>query len=283
MHLALKICIGTVKPETPMCATVNAQRSTDGIAVPTGLQRVLLGEDFNSVLPAPLDGDTQPQGKAANVDPAVPCWEWFRHENPEMSTPATILKSRFHPVLLEVKLQFPEVRKRILVVRVDGHPLRALNGGVEGVKADGDFALQVTADGVQRQAQPLAGFLIVEPVVVMPGAFWVGSIGLEGVSPAVDEETEVIRHHAAGCFETKHPHSLLPEGKWMAPLLFVCGETITVLCHADWKILKIALDRRSGRVYLSSTTFWYQPIKVVLQAGVQIYTNEEGEHTCHTI
>ena len=37
-HLLLKIFIGTVKPEALRCAPVNAQRSTDGIAVPAGLQ-----------------------------------------------------------------------------------------------------------------------------------------------------------------------------------------------------------------------------------------------------
>ena len=60
-HLLLKIFIGTVKPEALSCAPVNAQRSTDGIAVPAGLQRIVLGEDLDSLpLPASLDRDTQP-------------------------------------------------------------------------------------------------------------------------------------------------------------------------------------------------------------------------------
>ena len=36
-HLLLKVFTGTVKPETLSCAPVNAQRSTDGIAVPARL------------------------------------------------------------------------------------------------------------------------------------------------------------------------------------------------------------------------------------------------------
>jgi hypothetical protein len=36
-HLVLKVFIGTGKPEALSCTPVNAQRSTDGIAVPAGL------------------------------------------------------------------------------------------------------------------------------------------------------------------------------------------------------------------------------------------------------
>jgi len=36
-HLLLKVFISTVKPEAPTCTTVNAQWSTNGIAVPAGL------------------------------------------------------------------------------------------------------------------------------------------------------------------------------------------------------------------------------------------------------
>jgi hypothetical protein len=65
-----------------------------GIAVPAGLQRIVLGEDLDSFpLFASLDRDTQAQGKAANVDPAIPRWERLRHEYPEMSTPMALLKS----------------------------------------------------------------------------------------------------------------------------------------------------------------------------------------------
>ena len=68
-HLLLKIFTGTVKPEALSCTPLNAQRPTDGIAVPAGLQRIVLREDLDSFpLFASLDRDTQPQDKAANVD-----------------------------------------------------------------------------------------------------------------------------------------------------------------------------------------------------------------------
>ena len=47
-HLALNIFPSTVKPEALSCAPVNAQRPTDGIAVPAGLQLIVLGEDLNA-------------------------------------------------------------------------------------------------------------------------------------------------------------------------------------------------------------------------------------------
>jgi len=107
--LLLKTFTGTLKPEALSCTTVNAQRSTDGIAVTAGVQRIVLREDFNPFLPAPLERDTQSQRKAANVGAAMPRWERLRHEYPEMSPPMAILKSRLHPILLEVEAKLHEV------------------------------------------------------------------------------------------------------------------------------------------------------------------------------
>jgi hypothetical protein len=141
------------------------------------------------------------------------------------------LKSRLHPVLLEMEAELEEIRERILMVRVDSHPLRALGGGVGRVKTEGDFALKVAADCVGRQAEALAGFLVLGAVVVMPATFQVRPIGLEGVGPAVDEEVKVVRHYAGGRFETKLLHHLLLEVRWTELLLHIGGETIRVFCH----------------------------------------------------
>jgi hypothetical protein len=151
---------------------VNAQRPTDGVAVPAGLQRIVPGEDLDSFpLPASLDRDTRRQGKTANVDAAIPRWERLCQEYPEMPAPMAFLKCRLHPILPEAEAELEETRECILVVCVDGHPLRALGGGVDGVEADGDFALKVAADCVQRQVKPLAGFLVLGTLVVIPAAF----------------------------------------------------------------------------------------------------------------
>ena len=45
------------------------------------------------------------------------------------------------------------------------------------------------------------------------------------------EEVEVVSNYAGRCLKTKLPHSLIPEDRWMAPLLHVGGETTRVLCH----------------------------------------------------
>jgi hypothetical protein len=71
-HLVLKVFTGTLKPEALSCAPVNAQRPTDGIAVPAGLNCIVLGENFDSFSPPSLNRDTQPQRKTANVDSAIP-------------------------------------------------------------------------------------------------------------------------------------------------------------------------------------------------------------------
>jgi hypothetical protein len=108
-----------------------------------------------------------------------------------------------------------------------------LGSGVDGVKADGDFAFEVATDCVQCEAQSLAGFLVLGPVVVMPGTFWAGSVGLEGISSAVNEEAEVVRRHAGGRIEAMIMHSLLPEVRWKGPLTYVGGEMIRV--SSTWR------------------------------------------------
>jgi hypothetical protein len=60
----------------------------------------------------------------------------------------------------------------------------------------------------------------------MPAAFRVRPVGLEGVSPPVDEKVKVARYHAGGRSKTKIPHSLLPEEGWTGPQLYVGGETL---------------------------------------------------------
>ena len=112
----------------------------------------------------------------------------------------TLLKCRLHPILLEVEAELEEVRERILIVRVDGHPLRTLGGGIDRVEADSDFAFEVAADCVRCQAEPLAGFLVGGTIVVMPATSRVRPAGLEGVGRPVHKETEAIRHHAGGRF-----------------------------------------------------------------------------------
>jgi len=96
---------------------VSAQRSTDGIAVPAGLQLIVLREDLDSSPPpASLDRDTHPQVKAANVAPTVPRWEQLRQEYPEMSASIAFLKCRLHPILPEAQTELEEIRYFMLVV-----------------------------------------------------------------------------------------------------------------------------------------------------------------------
>ena len=93
-----------------------------------------------------------------------------------MPTTPALLKGGIHTVLLEAVAKLDEVCERILVISVDCYPLAALRGRVDGVKADGDFPFQVAADGVWRQAESLAGFLVVGPVVIMMAVFRCGRL-----------------------------------------------------------------------------------------------------------
>jgi hypothetical protein len=112
----------------------------------------------------------------------------------------------------------------------------------DGVEADHDFAFDVTADCVQRQAEPLAGFLVPGTVVVMPAILRVRSVGLKGVGPTVDEEAEGVRHCTGGRFETKPLHLFLSEVSWPAPLLHVGGEMMMVLSQMGLLAVGIQID-----------------------------------------
>ena len=58
-HLLLNTFINTVKPKAFARSPVNAQWSAYGVAVPAGLQLIVLGEYLDSfLLPATLDWDT---------------------------------------------------------------------------------------------------------------------------------------------------------------------------------------------------------------------------------
>src|ERR1019366_1763225 len=167
-HLLLEVVVSAVEPEALCCAPVNAQRTADGIPVLSGLQLVVLWEDLDPFpQPASLDRHPQPQSKVVHVNPAVPRRQWVRHKDPEVPAAVALLKRRLHSILFEVVAKLDEVWERILVIRVDGHPLTPLSSRVDGIEGDGDFAIDVAPEGVRRQAEALAGFLVRGPEVVM--------------------------------------------------------------------------------------------------------------------
>jgi hypothetical protein len=111
-----------------------------------------------------------------------------------MSATSALLKRWINPILLKAAAKLDEICERILVISVDGDPLASLRGGVDGVKADGDFSFQVAADGVWRQAEPLARCLVDGPVIIMMASFPMRPVGLKGVRPPVHEEAKIICH-----------------------------------------------------------------------------------------
>jgi hypothetical protein len=111
-----------------------------------------------------------------------------------MPATSALLKRGIHAVLLEAGAKLDEIIERILVISVDGDPLAALRGGVDGVEADRDFAFEVAADGIWRQAESLARCLVGRPIIIMMASFAMRPVGLEGVRPAIHKEAEIISY-----------------------------------------------------------------------------------------
>jgi hypothetical protein len=133
-------------------------------------------------------------GKVAHINPAVARQQGLSHEDPEMPTTLALLKRRIHTILLEAGAKLDKISERICIISVDGDPLAALRGRVNGVKADSDFAFEVAADGVWRQAESLARCLVGGPVIIMMASFPMRPVGLEGVRPAIHKEAKIISY-----------------------------------------------------------------------------------------
>jgi hypothetical protein len=194
-HLRPDILIGAVKPEALSCASVNAQRSTNGIAVPAGLQVVLLGEDLDPFsLPALLEGNAEPLGQIADINPQVVGWQWFNSEDPKMAATTAVLKRRIYTVVSQLGTNPGKVRKRIRVIRIYGQPLRALTHRVNGIQRDGDFAFQVATDRVWSKAEALTGFPVLGTVIIMTATSSGRPVRLDSVGTTIYQQMEVGRH-----------------------------------------------------------------------------------------
>jgi len=123
-----------------------------------------------------------------DADSALFRKHWACQKNPKMTASPAHLQRRFHLVLCKVVLQLQQVFHRILVIGVDGNPFAALRRGVDGVKADRDFAFQVLTDGFIRQHHGYVCPFHAGLEVIVPPAFRVRSQRLNRVRAAVHEE-----------------------------------------------------------------------------------------------
>src|ERR1019366_2499234 len=124
--------VGIVEPESPaaalLCTPVNAQRCTDCIAKFMGTDLILAREDFNSFWQAgTLNREPQSQGGVIDVDAAVSRESRLLEEDPQMAAAVRLLQRGFYSILGQFILKFQQVLDGVLVVGVDGDPLRPLS------------------------------------------------------------------------------------------------------------------------------------------------------------
>ena len=198
--LVLQRVIGAVKPESAVGASVDSQRTANGVAKLSGSDGVVLRKHLDALGQArALHRHSQPQSKIMDVDSALLGQQGRCQEDPKMPTALAHLQRRLHLVLCQVVLQLEQVLHGVLVVGVDGNPFTALGRGVDGIQADRDLAFQVLADGFLGQHQGYVCSFLAWPEVVVPPCFRVRPHGLHRVGAAVHEQPLVILDDLPGC------------------------------------------------------------------------------------
>src|SRR5579859_7426507 len=109
-----------------------------------------------------------------------------------MATPPRSLQSRFDSVVAQLPLKIEQVSNRIGIIGIDRHPFTGLRRRVDRVQTDGNFAEQVSSDGLPGERQ-----IILRPIVVTAACTLSSCHCLDGVSPAVYEKIEIPFHKAA--------------------------------------------------------------------------------------
>src|ERR1019366_3534462 len=98
--LVLQRVIGAVKPKSAVGATVNSQRTTNGVAKLSGADSVVLREHLDAVCQAlAFYRHSQPQSKTMDVGSALLGQQRCCEEDPKMPTALAHLQRRLQPVL----------------------------------------------------------------------------------------------------------------------------------------------------------------------------------------
>src|SRR5208283_4249844 len=131
----------------------------------------------------------QPTSQVVDVDPAVPCKQWLVRKDPEVSTATGLFERRLNSILTQFPLQLQKILQRIVVVGVNCHPLGALRIRIQRVQASGQVAVQMLANGLERQSPILLRTIVV--VLPVRARF----VRLQGVGQAIYEQCKISLGH----------------------------------------------------------------------------------------
>jgi hypothetical protein len=117
-----------------------------------------------------------------------------REKHPQVAATAALLERSMHVVPAKVIVQLQQVFERVLIVRVNCHPLRTLGRGVDGIEGNRHMTFKMPFQGLVSQAQRLAGAFGRGPVVVIAAGFRVRTHRLKGIGPSTHKHPEIITH-----------------------------------------------------------------------------------------
>ncbi len=99
-----------------------------------------------------------------------------------------------HTVAAEVILKLDQIFHRVGIVRVDRDPLATLVGGVDRIEANRDLPFQVVRDCFLVQLDGATRAAFRWAVIIMTATLRMRPEGLDRVSPAINEQIEVLFH-----------------------------------------------------------------------------------------
>lgn len=150
VQLSSKLVVCPVKPVPLTRSPMDTERSSDGVAKFVRPELILPRKNFDSFRQpgAAFDRNLQAKGEIVDVYPALLCQHWLLGKDPKVTAAPGLLERRFNAILAKFPLQFEQIFESILVVGVDGDPLRPLCLRVQCINANRDSSAEVFPDGL---------------------------------------------------------------------------------------------------------------------------------------
>src|ERR1700680_2936459 len=111
VELRFEPVVCAIEPVAPSSGTMDSERPPDSIAEFVRAELILTRKDLDSFRQTrtAFYWHFQAESQVVDVDPAVPCEQWFVRKDPEVSTPTGLFERRLNSVLAQFPLQLQKI------------------------------------------------------------------------------------------------------------------------------------------------------------------------------